>query len=147
MDLLSSVMKVSSTELVCYLFDSETSAEDRHENWNKPQNWSHLMHQGQQVPSLPTQLPAGAGLPSCTGDYTFGFFSLYMSSNFFKDFNLILSIFTFLLGTLGWLNGTLLFSPLMLLRCTFCFLSIIEIMVTNSWFGNFTSSVSPTISI
>ncbi|XP_058182858.1 phosphoenolpyruvate carboxylase 4 [Rhododendron vialii] len=48
------------------ILERETSAEDRHENWNKPQNWSHLTHQGQQVPSLPTQLPAGAGLPSCT---------------------------------------------------------------------------------
>jgi len=48
------------------ILERETSPEDRHENWNQPQNWSHLKHQGQQVPSLPTQLPAGAGLPSCT---------------------------------------------------------------------------------
>ncbi|PSR91219.1 Phosphoenolpyruvate carboxylase [Actinidia chinensis var. chinensis] len=46
--------------------ERETSAEDRHESWNQPENWSHLKHQSQQVPSLPTQLPAGAGLPSCT---------------------------------------------------------------------------------
>lgn len=77
----------------------ETSPEDRHENWNQPQNWSHLKHQGQQVPSLPTQLPAGAGLPSCTGDYMFGFCSLCMSSKFSEDFNVILFIFS-MLGTL-----------------------------------------------
>ncbi|XP_057478477.1 phosphoenolpyruvate carboxylase 4 isoform X1 [Actinidia eriantha] len=48
------------------ILERETSAEDRHESWNQPENWSHLKHQSQQVPSLPTQLPAGAGLPSCT---------------------------------------------------------------------------------
>ncbi|GFZ16166.1 phosphoenolpyruvate carboxylase 4 [Actinidia rufa] len=48
------------------ILERETSAEDQHESWNQPENWSHLKHQSQQVPSLPTQLPAGAGLPSCT---------------------------------------------------------------------------------
>ncbi|XP_052185633.1 phosphoenolpyruvate carboxylase 4 isoform X1 [Diospyros lotus] len=48
------------------ILDRETSAEDRHENRNQLQNWNQLKHQGQQVPCLPTQLPAGAGLPSCT---------------------------------------------------------------------------------
>uniref|UniRef100_A0A5B6ZF21 phosphoenolpyruvate carboxylase n=1 Tax=Davidia involucrata TaxID=16924 RepID=A0A5B6ZF21_DAVIN len=48
------------------ILEKETLAEDRHESWNQPPNWSQLKHHSQQVPALPTQLPAGAGLPSCT---------------------------------------------------------------------------------
>uniref|UniRef100_A0A5B7BFP1 Putative phosphoenolpyruvate carboxylase 4-like n=1 Tax=Davidia involucrata TaxID=16924 RepID=A0A5B7BFP1_DAVIN len=50
------------------ILEKETLAEDRHESWNQPPNWSQLKHHSQQVPALPTQLPAGAGLPSCTGN-------------------------------------------------------------------------------
>ncbi|CAL5399537.1 unnamed protein product [Camellia sinensis] len=52
--------------LATEILERETSAEDRHENWNQPQNWSQLKPPSQQMPALPTQLPAGAGLPSCT---------------------------------------------------------------------------------
>ncbi|XP_028052617.1 phosphoenolpyruvate carboxylase 4-like isoform X2 [Camellia sinensis] len=54
------------SRLVHEILERENSAEDRHENWNQPQNWNQLKHHDQQVPSLPTQLPDGAGLPSCT---------------------------------------------------------------------------------
>ncbi|KAF5957988.1 hypothetical protein HYC85_005213 [Camellia sinensis] len=54
--------------LATEILERETSAEDRHENWNQPQNWSQLKPPSQQMPALPTQLPAGAGLPSCTGE-------------------------------------------------------------------------------
>ncbi|KAA8532760.1 hypothetical protein F0562_032793 [Nyssa sinensis] len=48
------------------ILEKETLAEDRHESWNQPPNWSQLKHHSQQAPALPAQLPAGAGLPSCT---------------------------------------------------------------------------------
>lgn len=54
------------SRLVHEILERENSAEDRHENRNQPQNWNQLKHHDQQVPSLPTQLPDGAGLPSCT---------------------------------------------------------------------------------
>lgn len=48
------------------ILEKETSAEERHENRNAHLNRSHSKHQNQLAPSLPTQLPAGADLPSCT---------------------------------------------------------------------------------
>ncbi|PKI40377.1 hypothetical protein CRG98_039223, partial [Punica granatum] len=40
--------------------------EDRHESRNQSMSRSQLKHHFQLAPSLPTQLPAGADLPSCT---------------------------------------------------------------------------------
>lgn len=45
----------------------ETASEDRHhESWNQQHDRNHPKHYGQQTLALPTQLPAGADLPSCT---------------------------------------------------------------------------------
>ncbi|KAK3222640.1 hypothetical protein Dsin_009665 [Dipteronia sinensis] len=41
-------------------------SEDRHEGWGLALSRNQLKHHSQQVPSLPTQLPARADLPSCT---------------------------------------------------------------------------------
>ncbi|KAF8389824.1 hypothetical protein HHK36_024343 [Tetracentron sinense] len=46
--------------------EAETSSEDRHESWSQPLNRNQSKHYSQIAPSLPTQLPAGADLPSCT---------------------------------------------------------------------------------
>ncbi|XP_057962603.1 phosphoenolpyruvate carboxylase 4 [Malania oleifera] len=48
------------------ILEKETSSEDRHENWSQPLNRSQLKLHSQLAPALPTQLPAGADLPSCT---------------------------------------------------------------------------------
>lgn len=48
------------------ILERETSSGDRHESWNQALSRSQLKHHGQQAPSLPTQLPARADLPSCT---------------------------------------------------------------------------------
>ncbi|KAK2994364.1 hypothetical protein RJ640_017876 [Escallonia rubra] len=47
------------------ILEKETSSEDRHESWNQ-QNWSHSKHHGHSASALPTQLPDGADIPSCT---------------------------------------------------------------------------------
>jgi len=45
---------------------AETSPEDRHESWNQPTSRNQTkLHQ--HAPPLPTQLPARADLPACTG--------------------------------------------------------------------------------
>ncbi|XP_058088599.1 phosphoenolpyruvate carboxylase 4-like [Magnolia sinica] len=45
----------------------ETASEDEHhESWNQQLNRNHPKHYTQQTSALPTQLPAGADLPSCT---------------------------------------------------------------------------------
>lgn len=54
------------SKLAHEILEKETSAEERHENRNAHLNRSHSKHQSQLAPSLPTQLPAGADLPSCT---------------------------------------------------------------------------------
>ncbi|KAK0574012.1 hypothetical protein LWI29_016977 [Acer saccharum] len=41
-------------------------SEDWHEGWGQALSRNQLKHHSQQVPSLPTQLPARADLPSCT---------------------------------------------------------------------------------
>ncbi|KAL9364761.1 hypothetical protein Peur_042634 [Populus x canadensis] len=48
------------------ILEQETSPEDRHEGWNQLMSRNQTKHHGQQTPSLPTQLPATADLPSCT---------------------------------------------------------------------------------
>ncbi|GAY63941.1 hypothetical protein CUMW_229670 [Citrus unshiu] len=48
------------------ILERETSSGDRHESWNQALSRNQLKHHGQQAPSLPTQLPARADLPSCT---------------------------------------------------------------------------------
>ncbi|KAJ0095925.1 hypothetical protein Patl1_16534 [Pistacia atlantica] len=48
------------------VLEKETSSEDRHEGWNQAFSRIQLKHHSQQAPSLPTQLPARADLPSCT---------------------------------------------------------------------------------
>ncbi|CDP00553.1 unnamed protein product [Coffea canephora] len=48
------------------ILEKESSDEDRHESWNSSHNWNQVKHHGEHVPALPTQLPTGADLPSCT---------------------------------------------------------------------------------
>ncbi|XP_059445639.1 phosphoenolpyruvate carboxylase 4 isoform X1 [Corylus avellana] len=48
------------------ILEEETSSDVRHESWNQSLSRSQMKLHGQQAPSLPTQLPAGADLPSCT---------------------------------------------------------------------------------
>ena len=46
----------------------ETASEDwHHESWDQQVERSHSKHYNQQTLALPTQLPVGADLPSCTG--------------------------------------------------------------------------------
>ncbi|WCJ35701.1 phosphoenolpyruvate carboxylase 4 [Euphorbia peplus] len=44
----------------------ETQSDERHEIWNQSVSRNHTKFSSQYVPSLPTQLPAGADLPACT---------------------------------------------------------------------------------
>ncbi|KAL5761498.1 hypothetical protein ACOSP7_017762 [Xanthoceras sorbifolium] len=48
------------------ILERDTSSEDRHEGRGQALSRNPLKHPSQQVPSLPTQLPARADLPSCT---------------------------------------------------------------------------------
>ncbi|CAK9173700.1 unnamed protein product, partial [Ilex paraguariensis] len=48
------------------ILEKEALSEDRHESWNQTLSWNQSKHHSQQAPSLPTQLPARADLPSCT---------------------------------------------------------------------------------
>ncbi|KAE8023030.1 hypothetical protein FH972_008782 [Carpinus fangiana] len=48
------------------ILEEETSSDVRHESWNQSLSRSQMKLHGQQAPSLPTQLPAKADLPSCT---------------------------------------------------------------------------------
>ncbi|XP_010262445.1 PREDICTED: phosphoenolpyruvate carboxylase 4-like [Nelumbo nucifera] len=48
------------------ILHKETASEDWNESWNQTLNRNQLKHHNQQVPALPTQLPVGADLPSCT---------------------------------------------------------------------------------
>lgn len=54
-------------EWLSKLFSSETSSEDRLESRSQSLTRSQIKLHNQQLPSLPTQLPAGADMPSCTG--------------------------------------------------------------------------------
>ncbi|KAF8407879.1 hypothetical protein HHK36_007017 [Tetracentron sinense] len=62
--LLDAVMVLSIALAVKPLL--ETPSEDQHESWSQPLNRNQLKHSNQRAPALPTQLPAGADLPSCT---------------------------------------------------------------------------------
>ncbi|CAA2974554.1 phosphoenolpyruvate carboxylase 4 [Olea europaea subsp. europaea] len=57
---------VQLSRLAHQILEKEKSSEDRHENWNGPSNQNQSKHHGQHAPPLPTQLPTGAYLPSCT---------------------------------------------------------------------------------
>ncbi|KAL2559067.1 Phosphoenolpyruvate carboxylase 4 [Forsythia ovata] len=57
---------VQLSQLTHQILEKEKSSEDRHESWNPPSNWNQIKHHGQYAPPLPTQLPTGAALPSCT---------------------------------------------------------------------------------
>ncbi|OVA05058.1 Phosphoenolpyruvate carboxylase [Macleaya cordata] len=56
------------TRRVQEILRKETASEERHESWSHPLNRSQLKNFSQQALALPTQLPAGADLPSCTDD-------------------------------------------------------------------------------
>ncbi|KAJ7943230.1 Phosphoenolpyruvate carboxylase [Quillaja saponaria] len=49
------------------ILEEEALSENQHESWNQSLSRSQLKHHGEQAPSLPTQLPARADLPSCAG--------------------------------------------------------------------------------
>ncbi|KAL6543748.1 Phosphoenolpyruvate carboxylase 4 [Orobanche gracilis] len=48
------------------ILDKEKSADDHYENWSQQSNWNQFKNPGTLGSPLPTQLPAGADLPSCT---------------------------------------------------------------------------------
>ncbi|XP_062163584.1 phosphoenolpyruvate carboxylase 4 [Alnus glutinosa] len=54
------------SKLAHEILEEETSSDVRHESWNQSLSRSQMKLHGQQAPSLPTQLPARADLPSCT---------------------------------------------------------------------------------
>ncbi|KAL6542324.1 Phosphoenolpyruvate carboxylase 4 [Orobanche minor] len=47
------------------ILEKEKSAEDHYENWSQQSNWGQFKNPGTHGSPLPTQLPAGADLPSC----------------------------------------------------------------------------------
>ncbi|OMO90176.1 Pyruvate/Phosphoenolpyruvate kinase [Corchorus capsularis] len=49
------------------ILEKESSLENLHENRNQPLSRSQFKFHGHQAPPLPTQLPARADLPACTG--------------------------------------------------------------------------------
>ncbi|KAJ7954033.1 Phosphoenolpyruvate carboxylase [Quillaja saponaria] len=55
------------SKLAHEILEEEALSEDCHESWNQSLSRNQFKHHGQQAPSLPTQLPARADLPSCAG--------------------------------------------------------------------------------
>ncbi|KAI3452973.1 hypothetical protein Pfo_009636 [Paulownia fortunei] len=56
---------VKLSRLAHEILEKENSLEDRHENWSQQSNWGQFKNHSSHAPPLPTQLPAGADLPSC----------------------------------------------------------------------------------
>ncbi|KAJ4960771.1 hypothetical protein NE237_020681 [Protea cynaroides] len=54
------------SKLAHEILQKEKASEDRHESWNQSLNRSQSKPYHQQALALPSQLPAGADLPSCT---------------------------------------------------------------------------------
>ncbi|KAK6116380.1 hypothetical protein DH2020_049842 [Rehmannia glutinosa] len=56
---------VKLSRLAQEILEKEKSSEDRHESWSQQSNWGQFKNHGSHASPLPTQLPAGADLPSC----------------------------------------------------------------------------------
>ncbi|KAM7484503.1 hypothetical protein LguiA_000512 [Lonicera macranthoides] len=50
------------------ILEKETFSENQNDSWTQTQYWGQAKHPNQQASALPKQLPAGADIPSCTGE-------------------------------------------------------------------------------
>ncbi|CAI9096316.1 OLC1v1032421C1 [Oldenlandia corymbosa var. corymbosa] len=48
------------------ILEKESSSEDLHDSWHQTQSWNQSKHYSDHAMPLPTQLPRGADLPSCS---------------------------------------------------------------------------------